>query len=79
MLFVQLDAPDEELLRRVGSPSRGEHGKLTDADALRDLVSRYDFRTPVPFEPNLTLDTTLVTPSEAAALIVEHYDLGQRT
>ena len=76
VLFVQLEAPDEELLRRVGSPSRGEHGKLTDADALRDFITRYDFRTPVPFEPNLTVDTTLLSPSEAAALIVERYGLG---
>jgi hypothetical protein len=79
VLFVQLEAPDEELLRRVGSPSRGEHGKLTDADALRDVINRYDFRTPVPFEPNLTVDTTLVDPSEAAAQIVEHYGLGSPT
>ncbi len=79
VLFVQLEAPDDELLRRVGFPSRGEHGKLTDADALRDLVSRYDFRTPVPFEPNLTVDTTLVTPNEAAAMIVEHYGLRPPT
>ena len=76
VLFVQLEAPDEELLRRVGSPSRGDHGTLTDADALRDVISRYDFRTPVPFEPNLTVDTTLVTPSEAAVMIVEHFGLG---
>lgn len=75
VLFVQLHAPDEELLRRVGSPSRGEHGKLTDADTLRDLVSRYNFHASVPFEPNLVIDTTLVTPSEATALIVEHYGL----
>jgi len=78
VLFAQLVAETEELVRRVDSPSRFRHGKLTDAEALRDLIGRYEFRSPVPFQPNLSVDTTNTNPDEVAASIIEHYELGAR-
>ena len=77
VLFVQLRASESELVRRAVDPSRHAHGKLTDTDVLVDVLARYDFGQAVPYEPNLLVDTTTISPEDAAATIVSHYGLGQ--
>jgi len=68
--FVQLVAPREELLRRVGSESRRAHGKITDAAALEDILDRYDVFQPIPGRETLELDAAVLSAAEAADRIV---------
>jgi hypothetical protein len=64
------------LAERVGQPSRLEHGKLVDADALDELLGRWDVSRPVPFSPNVTIDTAAVSADHAGALIVARFGLS---
>lgn len=77
-LFVQLVAAPETLVARVGREDRQRYGKLTDPDALRELLARWDFTQAVPDEENLVVDTDTHTAEEAADLIVQHFGLGGR-
>jgi shikimate kinase len=70
--FVQLACEREDLVRRVQNESRRRHDKLTDP---RVLLERYDLTATVPFAPHLRLDTTHLSPADAAARIAAHYDL----
>lgn len=73
--FVRLTCPTDELLERVGHESRQSHRKLTDRDRVQHLLNVFDLNAAVPFGESLTIDTSRVTPSEAAAQIVFHYGL----
>ena len=70
--FVRLECEREELVRRVQNESRRRHEKLTDS---RVLLERYDLTVTLPFTPHLRLDTTRLSPAEAAARVAEHYAL----
>jgi hypothetical protein len=76
VLYVQLTCERVELLRRVAIHSRGAYGKLTDAKILSENLDRSNLFASLPFEPLLRLDTTLLSPAEAAASIAEHYSLA---
>jgi len=65
----------EVLLKRVQSETRSAYGKLTDPLVMADLLDRFDYATPLPFEPTLLIDSTHLAPTEVAAQIVKHYDL----
>jgi hypothetical protein len=71
-LFVRLACDRAELLRRVRSSDRQAHDKLTDPDVLLDQV---DLDATLPFQPHLWLDTTALTPTQAADRIATHFDL----
>jgi len=65
--FVQITAPTAVLERRLANDSRRAHGKLVDAQRLRDLLVTYD---PTPLHPDdLVVDTAAVTADEAARRI----------
>ena len=70
VLLVQLVAPRETLLARVGDMSRGEHDKLTNTDALESVLARFDVNQRIPGRPSLTLNTTELTPDEAVERIL---------
>lgn len=76
LAFVQLKARPQTLARRVALPSRLEHGKITDPDALHEMLTRWDFTATVPFEPNLEIDTEELTPQLAVEKIIDHYGLS---
>ena len=79
VLFVQLAAGRASLRSRVDEPSRRERGKLVDVASLDEVLARWDFSQPVPFEPNLRLDTDTLTPAEAAEHVIRQYDIEPRT
>lgn len=65
---LRVDEADQE--RRIDSPVRGEFGKLRSVALLRELrpsMRRCEAMMP---EPQLVIDTSSVTPDEAADLIV---------
>lgn len=68
--FVNITAPTEVLLGRVGTEFRRTHGKIVDAAQLRARLATFD---PSPLDPrHLVIDTSVVQPAEAAERIARH-------
>ncbi len=75
VLFVQIVCAPAALEARVGATSRTSYGKFTSADTLRGLLDQHDLFTPVPDRYSLIIDTTTITPHQAAQRIQAHYGL----
>lgn len=71
--LVQLRCPLEVLEERVGAPARRAAGKLATADGLRRTLSADDLAAPIPDRASLQLDTDVLTATEAAERIIQHY------
>jgi hypothetical protein len=74
LTFVQLVAPIDELLRRVGNASRSAHGKITEPEPLQRLLSEHDVFASIPGRESLTIDLGVTSAAEAAKLIVGQLD-----
>lgn len=68
-LLAELTAPPAVLLERIGAESRQGTGKLTDRALFQDLLAKGVFETRGMPPAHLTLDTSRLTPEEAAARI----------
>ena len=67
VVFVQLSAPPEVLVARVGAPSRRQHGKLLEPARLRQILQLHD---PEPLHADdVLIDTATMSPGAAAAAI----------
>jgi shikimate kinase len=75
VLFVQLTAPVEELMSRVGHESRQKFQKIKNPDKLREVLGRVDLNTKVDYENVLKIDTSKNSPIESANLIVNYFGL----
>ena len=67
--FVHVTAPDDALLGRVGADSRRVHRKLVDPVRLREMLDELD-ASPLHAD-DLRIDSSTMTPPEAAERIVE--------
>ena len=74
VLFVDLIASGDALLKRVSNESRKLHKKLVDPDHLRKLLKETPYSS-VPYPDIYKIDTTNVDPQNAAKLIIEHFRL----
>lgn len=75
ILFVELTCSTEELERRIEQPSRQRFGKLSSLEQFRELKEDGAFVDPgIPAE-RLIVDTTELSASEAANLIVSSLGL----
>lgn len=63
---VELTADEAEIERRLGAASRHQKRKLTDLALYRQLREAGVFRTPVIPPSRLSLDTSRLSPSQAA-------------
>ena len=70
LLAVRLDIAPEENLRRLQTPSRTEHRKLTRPDVLLHMRTRSELLGPQGAEV-MTLDATHLSAEGAAARILE--------
>ncbi|MCC7368160.1 MAG: AAA family ATPase [Chloroflexi bacterium] len=77
-VFVQLTCRRDVWLTRIASESRLSESKPTDPAVILRLFENKDPFARLPFEPLLTLDTTNLSPADAAAQIAEHYALPVR-
>ena len=75
--FVELVCDDEELRRRMDTPSRRQHTKLTSWAKYQDLKAAGAFSSPKLPEPNLTVDTGEFDPKSAALQIAKEFGLGE--
>lgn len=71
--FVQLFCKENELFRRISSPSRKGFYKIRSKGALRRLLRKYNHLSPIPFRKSLSLDNTNITPVQTAKIIISHY------
>jgi hypothetical protein len=67
--FVELVCPIAELRRRIDSPSRGHHRKLTSLSLFEQLEARGEFDTSHMPSAAIVIDTSLKSAQEAAAEI----------
>ena len=75
VLFVELRCSTEELERRIEHPSRQRFGKLSSVEWFRELKEAGAFVDPgIPAE-RLVVDTTELSASDAAGLIVSELGL----
>ena len=75
IFFVELTCSLEELERRIENPSRQRFGKLSDAGQFRELKETGAFTDPgIPTE-RLVVETTALSASDAAKLIVNKLGL----
>ena len=75
-VFVQLTAPIDVLCARVAGEDRAAHGKIVDPVRLREQVLAADL-SPVHAD-DLVIDTSVVSPDDAAHLIVERVQAQPR-
>jgi len=73
--FVQLTCARDKLLVRVAHESRRAYRKLSDPAAVSEMLDRRNDTAAVPFADSLRIDTSDMTPAEAARQIVTHYAL----
>lgn len=74
--FVQLISAREELERRVLADSRQRFQKIRTVEKLQDVLTRYELFKPILFVKSLMIDTTHLSPQDAARMIVEHFRLA---
>jgi hypothetical protein len=87
VLFVELEAPQAERLKRVAGVSRlAEKPSRRDLDAARrDLLdddARYQLNSGGKFDGHqdyLRINNTLLTPGEVAERVIEHFALPRLT
>lgn len=70
VLFVELRCSVEELERRIEHPSRQRFGKLSSVERFRELKEGGAFVDPGVPTDRLVVDTTELSASDAARLIV---------
>jgi RNase adaptor protein for sRNA GlmZ degradation len=73
--FVLLICDKNELEKRVTEESRKRFGKANNTVILNELLDKYELFSPVPQQASLCLDTTNISPQEAAQQIIKHYKL----
>jgi hypothetical protein len=69
--FVELTCPLPELKRRMDSPSRAQYQKLSSVPLFEQLYSDGAFDASYMPRPAISIDTSLTTPVEAAAMIAQ--------
>lgn len=69
LISIALTCPEPEIERRLNSASRHDHRKLTDQALYRSLRAAGVFASPSIPRTDLSLDTALVGPGEAARQI----------
>jgi hypothetical protein len=62
-------------MQRVTNDSRKRFGKIADRELLKGILSRHELFSPVPMRESLAIDSCVISPQEAARLIVNHYKL----
>ncbi len=76
--LVRLTSEPAVLESRLATPSRVAMGKLADVEIFRaNQREKGDVFSPIPDRPSLAIDTTSLSPHEAAMRIIRHYGLRE--
>ena len=74
---VLLHCRDEVRKQRIVHESRVRMRKLTDPDSVETSQQRNDLLSPLPGRETLVIDTSDISPDEAATRIIEHFGLRE--
>lgn len=77
VLFVELKANEDELLRRVRDESRLNHKKLSDPAKLKVYLDETQCPS-VSYSDVLKIDNTTISPAEVSNKIIGHFRLSHR-
>lgn len=72
--FVRITCPENILTERVSDRSRKGKGKLMDPDLMKELLSKSDFSSKIPFVDSFEVDSSKHSAKECAALIKGNLD-----
>lgn len=75
--FVHVKCHPDELMKRVSDRSREGKGKILDPDYMKELLSKSDITSRIPFVESFEVDSSENTAEECAALIKEYLDSGK--
>ena len=78
VLFVALTCPSDELEQRIESPSRAAFGKLSSRALFLELQQAGAFVYPQLPDSGLSIDTSQMSPHEAANQICGFFSLPKR-
>jgi hypothetical protein len=73
--FVQLIPDLVEVGKRVAHASRRSFSKIKDPLVLREVMANNDLYGAVPYSNNLTINNTVLAPSDVAGQIIDHFGL----
>lgn len=76
--FVQLQARDDQLVDRVENADRRAFGKVNTRAHLAAILRECDYAVPIRADNHLSIDTSSLSPADAAVAIVEWRDSSQR-
>ena len=79
VVFVNLYCDSAELEKRLTDPGREKFGKLTSLELFRQLKSNGTFDAPDSLPSRISVDTTNITPLEAARKIATELNLAPVT
>ena len=76
--FVELHAPVDTLMNRIGNDSRKQIGKISEPERLKDFLSEpgRDLFASVPYPDVLRIDTSKAEPGIVAQSIMQHFNLA---
>lgn len=72
---VLLLCRDDARRERIANESRAKIGKLTDPDSVTRSREVHDLESPLPGRETLVIDTSDISPAEAAVRIIEQFGL----
>ncbi|MGH9324406.1 MAG: shikimate kinase [Vicinamibacteria bacterium] len=75
VLFVELTCASPELERRIENDSRAEFGKLRSLELFQELLAGGAFDYPALPHSGLTIDTSNLSPGQAAVQIRDFFSL----
>lgn len=76
VIFVALTVPEAEQQRRIDMPERAQFGKLRSRELLHELKDVFASSMAVMPVPAVTIDTSALSPDEAAEQIVARLTTG---
>lgn len=74
VLFVELTATHNDLIKRIDNESRQNFKKLISKDVLKELLQTLPY-TSIPSQSIFKVNTSEITPRESAIAISEHFEV----
>ena len=74
--YVHLFSPREALKNRIVEESRKTFGKLTESEAVDEMLGKWDFYTPIPNRDSLSIDNSSISADSVARTIAKRYGLN---
>lgn len=74
VVFIELTADREDLIKRVGDESRKRFKKLTDPEEMSNITEDMSIYS-MPFVSSLKINTSIMTPDESVETIIKELKL----